>query len=65
MKHGDGEEKFKVCVYTRTRARTHTHTHQKLDGEPYRTTPLSVVRSEVKFLKDSLAKARPTRPVAN
>ena len=35
MKRGRGEEKFEICVYT--------HIYQKLDGDPYRTTPISVV----------------------
>ena len=40
MKRGRGEEKFEifVCVHT------HLYIYQKLDGDPYRTTPISVVR---------------------
>ena len=37
-KRGRGEEKFEICVYT------HTYIYQKLDGDPYRITPISIVR---------------------
>ena len=40
MKRGRGEEKFEICVCTHT----YIYIYQKLDGEPYRSTPISVVR---------------------
>ena len=41
MKRGHGEEKFEIlCV----RIYIYIYIYQKLDGEPYRSTPISVVQ---------------------
>ena len=45
MKRGRGEEKFEICVYTHLYIYIYIYIYiPKLDGEPYRTTPISVVR---------------------
>ena len=43
MKRGRGEEKFEICVYTHITKYLDIYI-PKLDGEPYRITPVSVVR---------------------
>ena len=49
MKHGPGEEKFEICVYT--------HLDIYIPEDPYRTTPISVVRPGLEASLRSATKA--------
>ena len=58
MKRGHGEEKFETCVYTHTHLYIYIYIyiHQKLDGEPYRTTLISVLQPRLDALLRSAIK---------